>query len=114
MDDVTCNPTITNPKNQSFCAPENINVDYPPAGQWIRVGVDYYSDHGNMADFHPQIQIYCNGGLSADLGHDTDTERQHDPVGLQRARHVPGGSGSGADSGSSVFWLVADVLFLPS
>jgi hypothetical protein len=113
FDDITCDPVITNPKNQEFCGPENINVDYPPTNQWFRVGVYYYSDHGNSSDFHPQIQIYCNGGLSADLGHDTDAGGNMIPSGYSVPVTFAGGSGSSSDSASSVFWLVADVLFLP-
>lgn len=68
LDDITCDPSIVDPQDSSFCAPENINVDFPPKDQWIRVGVDYYSAHSNNGVIHPNVKIYCDGQLSADLG----------------------------------------------
>jgi hypothetical protein len=113
-DDIDCSPGVTNPHSSQFCGAENINVDYPPTNQWIRIGVNYYSDHGNTSDFHPQVTVYCNGAISADLGHDTDTSGNMVPSGYSVPVTFAGGSGSGSASGGNVFWLVADVLFLPS
>ncbi len=58
-------PTPTTPTS---ARPENINVDYPPDKQWFRVGVHYYCNHGETYAVHPEVKIFCNGALSADLG----------------------------------------------
>ena len=88
--------------------------DYPPTNQWFGIGVNYYSDHGNTSDFHPQV-VFCNGAISRGSRPRHRHERQHDPVRVQACPITfAGGSGSGSASGSNVFWLVADVLFLPS
>ncbi len=68
LDNVTCNPSITDPQNPSFCASENINVDFPPSNDWIRVGVDYFSAHSYTGVIHPNVKIYCDGQLAADIG----------------------------------------------
>jgi hypothetical protein len=68
LDNITCNPSINDPQDGNFCAPENINVDFPPKDQWIRVGVDYYSAHSFGGIIHPDVKIYCDGQLAADLG----------------------------------------------
>jgi hypothetical protein len=93
-DNITCDPTVTDPSSGSFCNPENINIDYPDT-EWTRIGVHYYSAHGETYDVHPVVKIFCDGDLAAELG------------------------GSGFDApvtytsgmGSSAFWLVADVAF---
>jgi hypothetical protein len=112
FDDITCQPNVTDPHNAQFCGPENINVDYPPTNQWFRVGVNYYSDHGNHNDFHPQVTIYCNAAISADLGHDTDTMGNMVASGYSVPVTFSGGSGASIGD-SNALWLVADVLFLP-
>lgn len=101
-DNITCDYSITNPNSFDFCTPENINIDYPPAGQWMRVGVHYYSNHGLNYDVHPEIKIFCNGALAADLGpggyYDPETAVTFEPS-----------DGSGV--GGNRFWIVADVAF---
>jgi hypothetical protein len=61
------------------------------------------------------VQIYCNGALSGDLGHDTDAGGHMVASGYSVPVTFPSGSGAGMGSGAgaNVFWLVADVLFLP-
>ena len=68
IDNITCTPSVTDPNNSGFCAPENINVDYPPTDQWTRIAVHYYGAHSTTQTIHPDIKIYCNGALSAELG----------------------------------------------
>jgi hypothetical protein len=69
LDDITCTASITDPNNAEFCAPENINIDYPPTNTWIRVGVHLYPNTtSNTAPTHPDVKIYCDGKLAGELG----------------------------------------------
>ncbi len=69
LDDISCNPSITDPNNSSFCAPENINVDVPPKDTWMRIGVHYYPGTSTYpGPTHPVVKIYCDGALAAELG----------------------------------------------
>jgi len=97
-ENITCDPLVNDPDAPDFCLPENINIDFPPRNQWIRIGVHYYSNHGQSYDVHPRVRVFCNGALAGDLG--------------------PGGYGIPqtpvafpAADGSTLYWLVADVLF---
>jgi hypothetical protein len=96
LDNITCDPTVLDVNSSSFCAPENINIDYPPANQWIRIGVHYYSSHGLAYDVRPRIRIFCDAAQIAELG----PQGYNTPV-----TFAP------ADT-STRFWLVADVRFL--
>jgi hypothetical protein len=102
VDNITCDYSVTDPNDYSFCTPENINVDYPPSGQWVRIGVHYYNNHGLNYDVHPEIKIFCNGALAADLGpggyYDPETPVTFEPS-------------DGAGIGGNRFWIVADVAF---
>ncbi|WP_437670290.1 hypothetical protein [Sorangium sp. So ce131] len=98
LDNVKCNPAITDPNDDEFCAPENINIDFPPRDQWMRIGVHYYGQSGVQGDVHPRIKIFCNSALGADLG-PTGFYSPERPVAFARA------------GSSELFWLVADVLF---
>jgi hypothetical protein len=101
-DNITCDYSITDPNSYSFCTPENINIDYPPTGKWVRVGVHYYSSHGLNYDVHPEIKIFCNGALAADLG----------PAGYYMPETpVTFEPSDGAGLGGNRFWMVADVAF---
>jgi hypothetical protein len=103
IDDITCDYSITDPSDQEFCTPENINVDYPPPSQWFRVGVHYYSGHELTYDVHPEVKIFCNGALSADLGpHNFYVPES--PVTFEPADGLNVGMGNR-------FWLVGDVAF---
>ncbi|WP_434041787.1 MULTISPECIES: hypothetical protein [Sorangium] len=98
LDNANCDPTATSPDHEYFCAPENINVDFPPKRQWMRVGVHYYSHGGVPHDIHPRIKIFCNSALGADLG----------PTGFYSPElPVAFAPGDVRDR----FWLVADVIF---
>lgn len=105
LDNISCDPSLTDSSDSSFCAPENINVDYPPGGQWIRVGVHYYegefttqpgwsSFQGNVT---PVVKIFCNGALAAVIGEDGFGDGTQ-PMVL-----------TNTDKGK--MWVVADVLF---
>jgi hypothetical protein len=69
LDDISCNPSITDPQDLNFCAPENTNVDIPPQDKWIRIGVHYYPGTSTYTGIiHPNVKIYCEGHLAAELG----------------------------------------------
>jgi hypothetical protein len=102
VDNITCDFSVTDPNNYSFCTPENINIDYPPTGEWTRVGVHYYNSHGLHYNVHPEIKVFCNGALAADLGpagyYDPET-----PVTFKPS--------DGEGTVGNRFWIVADVAF---
>lgn len=103
LDNISCNPAINDPNDSSFCAPENINVDFPPKKQWFRVGVHYYSSASQNYDVHPSIKIFCDGALTAELGakgyYEPETPITFTPI-------------DGAKlAGGNRFWMVADVAF---
>jgi hypothetical protein len=99
LDNITCDPTATDPNDYDFCAAENVNIDFPPIGEWIRIGVHYYSSHSLGYDVHPRIKIFCDGALGAELG----------PGGYNAP--VTFTPSDGASFGGNKFWLVADVAF---
>jgi len=102
IDNITCNPLITDPQNFDFCNPENINIDYPPTNEWTRIGVNYYSSHSQLYDVHPVVKVFCDGALAAELG----------PNGYnQPVAFTPSMGENFGDA--NAFWLVADVVFLP-
>jgi hypothetical protein len=105
LDNIYCDPTVVDVNDDSFCAPENINIDYPPKNQWIRIGVHYFGNHDLDYDVHPSVKVYCNGALAAQLG----------PAGFYTPEapitFVPS-DGNGV--GGNRFWLVADVAFVDS
>jgi hypothetical protein len=102
-DNISCKFAETNPNAYDFCTPENINIDFPPKGEWVRIGIHYYSSHSLGYEVHPEIKIFCNGGLAADLGpqgyYDPETPVTFAPF-----------EGSGGPS-ENRFWIVADVAF---
>lgn len=99
IDNIVCSPEVTDPNSADFCAPENINIDFPPIGEWIRIGVHYYSAHGLRYDVHPRVKIYCHGALGADLGpfgfYDPEAPVTFTP-----------------EDATTRYWLVADVAFV--
>jgi hypothetical protein len=99
LDNIQCNPTLEDPNDGQFCAPENTNVDYPPVAEWFRIGVHYYSAHGASYSVHPRVLVFCGGELRAELG----------PEGY--AAPVTFAPADGADPANAVFWMVADVRF---
>jgi hypothetical protein len=96
LDNITCDVTETNPQDGSFCAPENINVDFPPKDQWMRVAVHQFSNFQN-AVIHPTVKIFCDGALAAELG----------PQGF----YEPEAPFTWTGADVKDVWLVADVLF---
>ena len=106
LDNIYCDPLILDVDDDSFCAPENVNIDYPPKNQWTRIGVHYYSSHGLQYDVHPRIKVFCDGALAAELG----PAGYYDPE--APITFVPS-DGEGGFA-SNRFWLVADVVFVDS
>jgi hypothetical protein len=102
IDNITCDPAVVDSTSYEFCAPENINVDFPPIGEWFRIGVHYYSNHGLGYTVHPRVKIYCDGALAADLG----------SVGYYTPEAPVAFPASAGDfGGNRLFWMVADVAF---
>lgn len=94
--DGACRASVTDPDQDAFCAPENINVDEPIIGMPYRVMVNYYSDHGHTdPPTMPQVNIYCGGALRGSFG--------ADPFVFLR-----NGDEYGAANDN---WYVADVVF---
>jgi hypothetical protein len=106
LDNITCDPASTDPDDGDFCAPENVNVDFPPQSDWTRVAVHYYSSHGHPYDVHPTVKIFCNGALAAELG----PQGYYDP---ETPVTFASYDGEGS-SDENRFWLVADVAFKES
>ncbi len=107
VDDIDCDPSITDPNDANFCSPENINIDFPPKGAWTRVGVYYYGSHGHAYDIHPEVKIYCNGALAADLGSIADTS---DPT-MRDTSGYDSPVTFHPNQGGVAFWEVGDVIF---
>lgn len=103
LDNLQCDPLVLDVNDDEFCAPENANADFPPAGQWFRIGVHYFSNNGQGYDVHPRVKVFCEGALGAELG-PAGYGVPEAPV----AFHPSDGTGSGGNR----FWLVADVAFV--
>lgn len=103
LDNITCDPLEQDPDSFDFCAPENVNIDYPPQNDWTRISAHYYSSHGETYAVHPTLKIFCDGALAAELGptgyYDPPTAVTFEPY---------DGEGS---SDQNRFWMVADVAF---
>jgi len=99
LDNISCDPSITDVQSPSYCAPENINVDFPPPNQWIRIAVHYYPGTSSYTGTtRPNVKIFCEGKQAAELG----TFGFNTP-------EVPV-TWSGATDQDKM-WIVADVLF---
>jgi hypothetical protein len=105
--DGRCDPRVTDPARNEFCAPENINVDNPIVGMPYRVMVNYYSGGldvfggGAALPTHPTVNIYCGGALRASFG--------TDPFVTMRAATSGGFFPSTGPQNDN--WYVADVVF---
>ena len=84
----TCDPTIINPDDasNSFCGPENINLDAPKDGDTFAVGVRFY----NGTDPSPtHVNIYCNGERILSTGYNPVTSNNF-PVLLTQGQDTDG------------------------
>jgi hypothetical protein len=106
LDNITCDPTVTDPNDLDFCAPENVNIDFPPKKAWTRVSAHYYSSHGLDYDVHPTVKIFCDGALAAELG----PGGYYDPASPVTFAPYDGAG----NSDENRFWMVADVAFKDS
>jgi hypothetical protein len=104
IDTIICNAALTDPTDPEFCFPENINVDFPPSDQWMRIGVNYYSNASRTYDVHPEVKVYCGGVLAARLG----SQGYYSPE--APVTFVPADGNMPPHSGTK-FWAVADVAF---
>ncbi|MFO0555281.1 MAG: hypothetical protein U0271_43295 [Polyangiaceae bacterium] len=69
VDNFGCSPGVLDVANPSFCAPENINIDYPPASTWTRVAVHYFLANSTFTGpVTPTVKIWCDAELAAELG----------------------------------------------
>jgi hypothetical protein len=75
VDNIECDPTITDAQNPSFCFPENAAVDDPPSDVTFRLMVNFYRDHGTCSDGDarndvvlPVLRVHCGGIERATLG----------------------------------------------
>jgi hypothetical protein len=105
LDNVACDPKVEDPDSAAFCAPENVNIDYPPAGAWFRIAVHYYSNRDLDYDVHPRVKVYCDGALAGELGPRGYFDPEA-PVALT--------ADEGARFLGNAFWIVADVALTRS
>ncbi len=99
LDNISCDPSVSDVNSGSFCAPENINVDFPPKEQWVRIAVHYYPGTSSFTGTtYPNVKIFCEGKPAAELG-TFGFNTPEAPV-----------QWSGASDQDKV-WIVADVLF---
>ncbi len=104
LDNLKCDPLVLDVNDDAFCAPENVNVDFPPTGNWFRIGVHYFSNNGLGYEVHPAVKVFCEGALAAELG----------PAGFNTPEApVTFGPAEGTGVGGNRFWMVADVGFTP-
>lgn len=68
--DGACRGAQTDPNQNDFCAPENINIDVPVIGMPYRIMVNYFSDKGRGISTSPSVNIYCAGALRGSFGRD--------------------------------------------
>ncbi len=99
VDTVNCDANVTDPADSAFCAPENINIDFPPLDQWTRIAVNYFSRNGTNYDVQPRVNVYCDGRLSAQLG-PNGYNVPESPMVFQPF-----------EADNRTYWLVADVIF---
>jgi hypothetical protein len=112
VDNLVCDASSTDPGDAYFCTPENTNIDYPPMNQWVRIGVHYYYNHYEIYDVHPEVKVFCDGALSADLGPNgyyVAGDAGPD-AGAQAVTFQASQGGPEAGKGNA-FWIVGDVAF---
>lgn len=103
LDNITCDPAESDVNSFDFCAPENVNIDFPPQKEWTRIAVHYYSNHAKDYDVHPVIKVFCDGALTAELG----PTAYYDPESPVTFAPYDGSGGASENR----FWMVADVAF---
>lgn len=97
-DNITCDPLVTNEDSNDYCNAEVIAVDNPSQEEWFRLGVYYYANHQATYATQPEVSVFCDGAQVAQLG----AEGFAQPVSMP------------ASDGGSRFWMVGDVLMLPT
>jgi hypothetical protein len=101
LDNITCNGSVHDPNANNFCAPENVNIDFPPLSQWIRIGVHDYANGGTTFAVHPRLRVFCAGAMAADLG-----PRGYNMPGSPVTFEVVDGSN---DPSANRFWIATDI-----
>jgi hypothetical protein len=70
QDNIGCDPDEPDPMaTDTFCSPENINLDNPKDGERFAVGAQYYANPGGIMP-RPHVNIYCNGERKLAFGYD--------------------------------------------
>lgn len=95
-DNISCDLSVTDPSSSSYCFPENINIDYPPRNEWIRISAFMFSS-SPANGLTPNVKIYCDGALRAELG--------------QFGFHNPESPIVWDASQGRKWWMIADVAF---
>jgi hypothetical protein len=73
---------------ESFCSPENINIDNPKMGDRFAVGVHFYD---GSTPVHPHVNLYCNGERKLAFGLDgTSVPPNNNPT-LRQSHQAEGG-----------------------
>lgn len=88
LDNVTCDPLVTDPEDPGACVAESAAIDVMPLGAWTRIGVVDYDGAPNA----PILRVHCEGEMRAVLG----PEGYAAPVALA----------------GDVGWLAVDVAFV--
>lgn len=88
LDNVSCDPLMTNPDDPAACVAEGAAIDVMPLGQWTRIGVVDYNGTPN----EPILRVHCDGDMRALLG--------------------PEGYAAPVELAGEVGWLAIDVAFV--
>jgi hypothetical protein len=94
-DNISCNVSETDPNapgDDSFCGPENINLDNPKPGDRFIVGVQCYDCVTTVHPAaHPHVNVYCDGARKFSAGYDPGQPPPNFPA-LVTAGQDEGGS----------------------
>jgi hypothetical protein len=75
-DNITCDPSISDLLDDTFCGPENINLDNPNDNEKFIIGVNHYANHGGTANAKLHVNVYCNGARVLSAGYNPATGAQ--------------------------------------
>jgi hypothetical protein len=80
QDNISCDKTVDDPTNPTFCASENVNMDNPNDGDSFVVGVNHYGNTAGTSDAHPHVDLYCNGERVLSVGYNPVTGQKSFPL----------------------------------
>ena len=100
-DNISCDRSMADPAGDTFCGPENINLDNPHDGDSFVVGVNHYGSDvfagANSPTSRAHVNLYCNGERVTSIGYNPTTGSEF-PV-----LNTPGADRSGD------FWTVGTI-----